>query len=227
MRVDRAVVLAAGLGTRLRWLTRERPKALMPVGKAPAIEWVIRRLAASGVHDVVLNLHHRGGLIEETLGDGARLGVRIRYSREKRLLDSGGGVRKAMELLPGDGPFVVHNADILSDLDLQALASHCPPGGACLGLVANPAHHPDGDFALRDGLVRADGGPRLTYAGISVWHPAALVRWRVGEAFPLSDAMRALIGEGRCAGLVHRGWWFDIGRPADWLRARRFDAFRG
>jgi len=122
---------------------------------------------------------------------------------------------------------VVHNADILTDLDPRALARHCPPNGACLGLVANPAHHPEGDFSLRDGRVRTDGGPRLTYAGISVWHSAALARWPVGQAFPLTDAIRALIAEDRCAGRAHRGWWFDIGRPADWLRARRFDAFRG
>ncbi len=227
MRVERAVVLAAGMGTRLKWLTWNRPKALMPLrGGDAVIERVIRRLAAAGIHDVAVNVHHHGQQLMRALGDGRRLGVRLYYSVEDALLDSGGGVRSALQRLPGDGPLAVHNADILTDLDVTGLARRCPEGGACLGLVDNPPHHPRGDFSLRGGQVMTDGAPRLTFAGVSVWDPVALRRWPAGARFPLTAAIRALMAEGRCAGVRHEGWWFDIGRPADWLRARRFDALQ-
>lgn len=221
MSVERAVVLAAGLGTRLKWLTRDNPKALMPVGGAAAIEHVIRRLAAQGVHDIAVNVHHHAGSLMQALGNGTRYGVRLYYSAEPQLLDSGGGVRTALDLLPGDGPLAVHNADVLCRIDVQRLARRCPAAGCALALVPNPAHHAAGDFALQGGMVREDGTPCFTFAGVSVWDGAVLQDYPSHEAFPLTRPMRALIGESRCTGLLYDGPWFDIGRPADLMRARR------
>jgi MurNAc alpha-1-phosphate uridylyltransferase len=219
MRVDRAVVLAAGLGTRLAWLTRARPKAMMPIGDTTAIEMVIRRLAAQGVRDIAINLHHHAGAIPAYLGHGERLGVRLVYSREERLLDSGGGVRQALALLPGEGPLAVHNADVLSDVPLQALARRVPMGGACVALVPNPVHHPGGDFGLADGRVVAKArGNSHTFAGVSVFDPAVIAGWPA-TVFPLSDVLKHLIVEGRLAGYLHTGLWLDIGRPRDLLAA--------
>ncbi|MDX8402205.1 MAG: nucleotidyltransferase family protein [Mariprofundaceae bacterium] len=223
----RAVVLAAGMGTRLKWLTRERPKALMDIAGEPAIVHVLRRLAAQGVDEVAVNAHHHAGQIVRALGDGARFGVRLAFSIERELLDSGGGARTAMARLSGGldgsgGPVLVHNADILADIDIRALSARCPAGGCALALVPNPAHHPAGDFALdAAGMVRDAGEARLTFAGVSAWDPAVWRAWAAGRAFPLTDPIRACIAAGRCAGVVHRGFWFDIGRPRDWLRARR------
>jgi len=218
---DRAVVLAAGLGTRLKWLTDSRPKALMQVAGIPVLVHVIRRLAAQGIHDIAINIHHHAEALITTVGDGAAFGARLVFSHEQELLDSGGGVARALHLLPGDGPVVVHNADVLTDVGIRSLVEGMPTGGACLALVPNPPHHPDGDFALADGLVRDDGDVRYTYAGVSVWDPAVFADSPAGEVFPLIQPMRRLMAAGRLAGLLHRGMWFDIGRPRDLMRARR------
>lgn len=219
---DRAVILAAGLGTRLKWLTRHRPKAMMDLGGEAAIVYVIRRLAAQGIHDIAINVHHHAGKLMAALGDGSGFGVRLYYSREEQLLDSGGGVRKALELLPGHGAFVVHNADIVTDIDLQRLAGRLPEGGATLALVPNPAHHPDGDFGMTAGMVSRDRSPGFTYSGVSVWDERGFDGYRSGDAFSLTGPMQQLIEQKRLAALLHRGAWFDIGRPRDLIRARDF-----
>jgi Nucleoside-diphosphate-sugar pyrophosphorylase involved in lipopolysaccharide biosynthesis/translation initiation factor 2B, gamma/epsilon subunits (eIF-2Bgamma/eIF-2Bepsilon) len=221
MRVERAVILAAGLGTRLKWLTRDRPKALIEVAGTPVIVHVIRELAAQGIRDIAVNVHHHAEKLVRALGDGSRFGVRLYYSREETLLDSGGGMRTAMQLLPGHGLLAVHNADVLADIDVQTLARACPEAGACLALVSNPAHHPAGDFALRHGLLVPDSEPRYTFAGVSVWEQNALDARLPGQVFPLVDTIQALADEHRCSGMLHGGFWFDIGRPCDLMLARR------
>jgi MurNAc alpha-1-phosphate uridylyltransferase len=218
--VDRAVVLAAGLGTRLKWLTSGMPKALMNVAGEAVIVRVIRGLAGQGIHDIAINTHHHAGKLIDYLQDGSKFGVRLYYSREEKLLDSGGGVRMAMELLPGSGLLVVHNADVLADIDLQRLANRVPADGAALAMVANPMHHPAGDFGVVDGLITPDKTPGFTYSGVSVWDEKALLDFQNGETFPLTRPMLQLMDRGRLAGVVHRGSWFDIGRPRDLMQAR-------
>jgi len=223
MRVDRAVILAAGLGTRLKWLTCNRPKALIPVAGEPAITHVIRSLASQGIRDIAINVHHHADQLVKVLGDGSRFGVRLYFSREETLLDSGGGVRTAMELLPGDGLLTIHNADVLTDVDVHALADRCPQTGCALGLVPNPAHHPEGDFSLQDGLISSlqDDDPRYTFSGVSVWDQSAFDTWPSGQCFPLTEAIHRLVDGRRCAGILHGGLWFDMGRPRDLIQARR------
>lgn len=218
--VDRAVVLAAGLGTRLKWLTSGTPKALMNVAGEAVIVRVIRGLAGQGIHDIAINTHHHAGKLIDYLQDGSKFGVRLYYSREEKLLDSGGGVRMAMELLPGSGLLVVHNADVLADIDLQRLANRVPADGAALAMVANPMHHPAGDFGVVDGLITPDKTPGFTYSGVSVWDEKALLDFQNGETFPLTRPMLQLMDRGRLAGVAHRGSWFDIGRPRDLMQAR-------
>jgi len=221
VRPERAVVLAAGLGTRLKWLTRHRPKALMQLAGEPAIVHVIRRLAAAGVHEIAINLHHHGELLAGALGDGRRWGVRLAYSPEKELLDSGGGVRRAMELLPGDGPVLVHNADIISDIDFGDLAGRLQHHACALAMVDNPPENPAGDFALCGGRVIEQGEPRLTFAGVSLWQADVLLPWPADRPWSLVEAMREQMRLGDCAGLHHRGLWYDIGKPRALIQARR------
>ena len=221
-RVDRAVVLAAGLGTRLKWLTTGQPKAMMDVGGEAAIVRVIRRLAAQGVGDIAINVHHHATKLMSFLGDGSKFGVRLYYSREEQLLDSGGGVRKAMEHLPGGGLIAVHNADVLADIDLKQLAAVVPSDGAALAMVANPHHHPEGDFGLESGLITAQKSPGYTYSGVSVWDETAFGAFEYGQPFSLTLPMRQLMEKSKLAGALHRGVWFDIGRPKDLTLAHTF-----
>lgn len=120
----RAMILAAGFGTRLRPLTNTVPKALVPVAGRPLIEYNLLLLKAYGIEDVVINLHHLGGKIREAFGDGNAYGLRIIYSPEDPILESGGGIKNAQRYLDGD-TFIVVNCDTIIDIDLNALvASH-------------------------------------------------------------------------------------------------------
>jgi NDP-sugar pyrophosphorylase family protein len=123
------MILAAGLGTRLGELSDERPKPMLPVVDIPLIRYAVALLRGHGIRELVINLHHRGDLIENELGDGSRLGVAIAYSREETLLGTGGGIRHALPLL-GDEPFFVVNGKIVVDVDLDAMLAHRRATGA-------------------------------------------------------------------------------------------------
>lgn len=220
--VNRAIVLAAGIGSRLKWLTENRPKALMRVAGSPAIVQVIQRLVAAGIRDISINIHHHGEGLEDALGNGSRWGVNLYYSHEEVLLDSGGGVRTALDLLPGTGPVLVHNADIISDIDFERLERLLPEAGCSLAMVGNPSDHPAGDFSLRSGFVAAGGEPRYTFAGVSLWQEEMLLPLAAGQAYSLVHPMRVLMRQSRCAGFLHRGHWFDIGKPRSLIQANRY-----
>ncbi len=117
----KAMIFAAGLGTRLAPLTDNRPKALVPVRGRPMLEWVIRRLIAAGFDDIVINLHHHAGMISDFLKTRSNFGVSIHLSFEDALLDTGGGIKQAAHWLKGEKAFLVHNADILSTINLKKM----------------------------------------------------------------------------------------------------------
>lgn len=118
----KAMIFAAGLGTRLRPLTNNRPKALVEIGGKTMLERVIVRLAEAGFDDITINIHHFGQMIIDFLEENKNFGLNIHISDERDLLlDTGGGILKARPFLDGDEPFLVHNADILTNIDLNAI----------------------------------------------------------------------------------------------------------
>ena len=118
----KAMIFAAGLGSRLRPLTDNTPKALIPVGGKPMLEHVILKLKAAGFDQIVINIHHLGQQIVDFLKANNNFGIEIHISDESDyLLDTGGGIKKATSFLQGDEPFLVHNVDILSNVDLKKL----------------------------------------------------------------------------------------------------------
>jgi N-acetyl-alpha-D-muramate 1-phosphate uridylyltransferase len=120
----KAMILAAGLGTRLKPYTTERPKALVEVEGRPLIAFILEKLVASGINEVVVNVHHFADMIEEYLAKN-NFGIKIHISDERnRLLETGGGLLKAMPFLNGEESFLVHNVDILSDIDLRKLIEY-------------------------------------------------------------------------------------------------------
>lgn len=208
----KAMILAAGRGERMGGLTDHVPKPLLEAGGRPLIEHQIQRLAAAGFRQIVINLAWLGHMIEARLGDGARFGVRIEYSREPEgALDTGGGIRNALPLL-GDARFIVVNSDVWSDFPLERLRD-AGVGDAHIVLSDNPDHHPGGDFALApDGRVGDEDGNRLTFCGIGRYHPR-LFAARTGGRFPLVAMLRDAIETGILSGEHHRGEWLDIGTP--------------
>jgi len=208
----KAMILAAGRGERMRPLTEKMPKPMLEVGGHRLIEYHLAALAAIGVQDVVVNLSWHGERIREALGDGSGYGVAIRYSEEgPEPLGTAGGIVAALPLL-GDAPFMVLNGDVWTDFDLRALRA--PAGSlAHLVLVDNPGHHPDGDYGLEPGGALTTVGKALTFAGVSVLHPALFEGCEPGfrALKPLFDAALAA---GRLTGQRHAGAWRDVGTPA-------------
>lgn len=123
----KALIFAAGMGNRLRPITNTMPKALVPVGGKPMLEHVILKLKAAGFDSITINIHHFGEQIIDFLKEHQYFGVDISISDERDyLLETGGGIKKAEPFLKGDGPFLVHNVDIFSNVDLRQLYdSHC------------------------------------------------------------------------------------------------------
>lgn len=220
----RALILAAGRGQRMRPLTMATPKPLLQAGGKPLIAWHLEKLAARGVRQVAINTAHLAERFPETLGDGRRFGLHLHYLHEgNEPLETGGALLNALPWL-GSEPFVVVNGDVWTDFDFAELRA-APASLAHLILVDNPAHHPGGDFRLdAEGRVHAEGAPRLTYAGIGVFHPGLLQDWRavIGESagaslqpprFPLAPLLRAAMARGAVTGQHHGGVWSDVGTP--------------
>jgi MurNAc alpha-1-phosphate uridylyltransferase len=220
----KAMILAAGLGERMRPLTEHTPKPLLPAGDKPLIVWQIERLRAAGFTDLVINHAHLGMQIEGFLGDGAAHGVRIAYSDEGVPLETAGGIANAQGLL-GDAPFLVTNGDVYAEYDygrLRAVLTEMatnPEHLAHLVLVDNPPHHPSGDFVLRDGRVMdparlESGAPRLTFSGIACYRPTLFAGVTPGAKAKLAPLLIAAMAEGRVSGERHAGRWEDVGTPA-------------
>jgi MurNAc alpha-1-phosphate uridylyltransferase len=202
-------VLAAGRGERMRPLTDQVPKPLLTVGGKPLIVYHLEKLSRLGVKQVVINLAWLGAQIRAALGDGARWGLQIHYSDEgEQALETGGGIFQALPLL-GPLPFLVVNADVYTEFDFGALQI-APQALAQLVLVANPMHHPRGDFALVNGRVQEQGGARWTYSGIGLYRPELFAGCSPGK-FPLLPLLRRAIAGGRLHGQVFEGAWSDVG----------------
>jgi N-acetyl-alpha-D-muramate 1-phosphate uridylyltransferase len=219
-----ALIFAAGLGERMRPLTDHTPKPLLSVRGKPLIVWHLEKLAAIGVHYVVINTSHLADQFPQVLGDGSRWGLRLRYAYEGPTpLETGGGMLNALPLL-GPEPFVVVSGDIWTDADFADLPAE-PAGVAHLLMVDNQPHHPQGDFALDgNGLLHSKGDKRLTYSGIGVYRREFLDGWRdivehdaATDSKPPRFKIRPLLEAGMARGAVtgshHHGDWTDVGTP--------------
>jgi len=210
----KAMLLAAGRGSRMRPLTDHMPKPLLPVAGKPLIEHHVLRLRDAGFDQLVVNCAWLGGQIEACLGDGSRFGVQIAYSHEGEALETGGGIFRALPLLSdGAEPFVVISTDVWTDYPLARLRDVRPRRGH-LVMVGNPGHLTQGDFvAGADGLLRETGnGPRLTYSGISVLH-ADLFAGCVDGVFPLRPLFIQAMSQGLLGYEHYSGQWLDVGTP--------------
>ena len=220
----KAMILAAGRGERLRPLTDECPKPLLPVAGQPLILHTIRALVSAGFCDLVINLAYRGAQIRAALGDGAAFGAHITYSDEgPEALETAGGIRQALPWL-GDAPFLVVNGDIATDFPFARLRSRLADGDdAHLVLIDNPPHHPDGDFGLSaTGRVRDETvGARLTFSGIGVYRPEWVRTWPLGKQ-KLAPLLRQAIVENFISGEHYRGAWHDIGDVDRYRAAQSF-----
>ncbi|WP_298613232.1 N-acetylmuramate alpha-1-phosphate uridylyltransferase MurU [uncultured Thiothrix sp.] len=208
----KAMILAAGLGTRMRPLTDHTPKPLLKAGGKPLIVWHLEKLAAAGFKDVVINIAWLGWQIPEALGDGSQWDLKLHYSDEQTetALETAGGIIKALPLL-GSEPFLVVNGDIWCDY--ACLPHTLPPTTlAHLILVDNPEHHPAGDFALEAGRARNTGEHKLTFSGIGYYHPELFAGLAYGKR-ALGPVLRTVMEQDLVSAEHYQGNWLDIGTP--------------
>lgn len=215
----KAMILAAGFGKRMRPLTDHCPKPLLPVAGKPLIVHHLERLARAGIREVVINVSYRAEQIIQALGDGQAYGLRIHWSHETTPLETGGGIQKALPLL-GEAPFLLVNGDIWCDY-LPVDASLKKGDVAHLVLVDNPAHHPQGDFALDHDRALTQGTPRYTFAGLSIIDPA-LLAGQPSEAFALAPLLKHAMDARRVSGEHFTGHWVDVGTPERLAALERF-----
>ncbi len=219
----KAMVLAAGLGTRLRPLTDDRPKALVEVGGRTMLEITLERLRAFGVREAIVNVHHYADMVIEYLRAHENFGMRIEVSREEELLDTGGGLKKAAWFFLEDGvnePFLVHNVDVVSTIDLaQLVRAHNDRQALATLAVQDRATSRyllfDGEGQLCGRRAGLDGTPEmvrdcvdaraLAFAGIHVLSPRLLTRMSEEGAFSIIAHVSAAGGRGRESAGVSRG----------------------
>ena len=228
----RALILAAGLGTRLRPLTSVRAKAAVPVNGIPLVARVISWLVAEGLDDLVVNLHHHPASIARLVGEGRALGARVRYSWEQPVLGSGGGPRRALPLLvddlSSDGSFLMVNGDTLTSLSLTRLATAHRDCGALvtMALIENPRPDVYGGVRVEDGWVRGftrAGSGERSYHFIGVQAARARAFLDLEDGVPAESVMglypRLIREDARSiAGYIVDAPFSDIGTPADYLQ---------
>ena len=211
------MILAAGRGERMRPLSDTRPKPLLEAGGKPLIVWQIERLVSAGFGDIVINVAHLGAEIEAALGDGARFGAALRYSREPLPLEVAGGIATALPLL-GNGVALIVSADLYADYDYAALrprlaaieATTAPPH-LHMVMVPNPAYHPGGDFVLDAGRLILDGAPRLTFGNIALYRSSLFRHLPRREKLKILPLYRDWIGRGWASGELFTGRWANVG----------------
>lgn len=219
------VLMAGGRGQRLYPLTKEFPKPMVPIGGVPMIEVILRRLRAQGFHRVYISVNYLGHLIEEHLGDGSALGLEIDYLHESSPLGTAG----ALAQLDGHiaEPFIVMNADLLTDLDLRRMLTfhRRVAKGATVGVREYTFEIPFGVVRLSgeavESLAEKPHHRELISAGICVLEPVALTHLVRDEYCDMPTLLAQLIEAGRTVGAfqIHEDW-LDIGRPEDLDRAR-------
>ena len=229
----RAMILAAGLGNRMRPLTDHTPKPLLCAGGKPLIEYHLENLQRAGIQEIIINLAYLGEKIHARLGDGEQWNLRIRYSQEPEPLETGGAILRAGDLL-GSDPFLLINADVWCDLEFAAFVADAmaPQQLGKLLLMGNPPFHPAGDFALGNGDILVSDPEkthprRFTFAGVSLLKPELVTTYpERREKFPLAEACRYAIKQQKLCGQLHHGYWSDVGTPARFSELESYLASR-
>ncbi len=229
----KAMILAAGLGTRLRPMTDDRPKALVEVAGHTLLEITLRRLNTFGIRDVIVNAHHFADLVVDYLKKNDNFDMRVEISREEVLLDTGGGLKKAAWFFledPSHEPFVLHNVDVLSDIDLDRMVKFHRENDALATLAVQKRE--TSRYLLFDEQYRLCGRRRgrepapeivrssehlqaLAFSGVHV------ISWRFLEmieeqgAFSIISSYLRLSGQGEkiAAFRADQYYWRDLGKP--------------
>ena len=224
-----AMLLAAGFGKRMHPLTQDRPKPALSVLGRPLALQNLQRMQDASVSLAVLNLHYQPNFLRALLGDGGRDGMpRVCYTFEDPILGTGGGLRHARDLLCGEGPFLVHNADFLSDIDFSALMATHESGDHLATLALAPAQpgYSAVDIDGQGRVISLAGLPavdskRVTgsflFTGCHILDESLLDRLPASGPCSIIDLYRELAAEDRLGAHLHSGFWWEFGSPKGFL----------
>jgi NDP-sugar pyrophosphorylase family protein len=238
----KAMILAAGLGTRLRPLTNDRPKALVEVGGRTLLEITLGRLRHFGIREAIINVHHFADMVVEYLKKNDNFGMRIEVSREDVLLDTGGGLKKAARFFldsgEGDDPFVLHNVDVISTIDLDRMVQFHKERKPLATLAVQDrvtsryllfdrqlqlCGRQSGRSEFAEKVRACPEAQALAFSGIHIIGPQLFRRMTEDGAFSIINSYLRLAGEGEKI-LAFRAdgyYWLDLGRPENVAKATR------
>ncbi|MGP0566563.1 MULTISPECIES: sugar phosphate nucleotidyltransferase [unclassified Nitrospina] len=231
----KAMILAAGFGTRLRPLTLHTPKPMVPVMNRPMLEHTLELLRGQGINDLTINLHHLPDQVTAYFREGGGFGVHINWSKEEAILGTAGGIKKAQKFLDG-APFLVMNSDVFADIDLTRVRAFHEEKKAVLTLVLKEGDSPEtcDPIQIDDGgrIVHMPGVPskstpetdhRYTFTGIQIMDPRVFDYMAEGVfSGTTTDVFPQMIEEGLPVyGYIHEDYWIDIGQPASYHRVHR------
>jgi NDP-sugar pyrophosphorylase family protein len=236
----KAMILAAGLGTRLRPLTENRPKALIPLNKTPLIYYIINKLRKTGISEIIINVHHRAQQIVDYIKSENNFGICIEISNETVLLDTGGSIKKAAWFFQDNQPFIVHNVDVLSEVDLDKMIQHHIQKKALATLAVR--RRKSSRYLLfdeQDALIgwkssktqqtilsrapRHRVEPR-SFMGIHVISPQIFAKFPSHNIFSIIDAYLDISHhEGNIVAFhADSYFWLDLGRPENLIKAENY-----
>jgi NDP-sugar pyrophosphorylase family protein len=237
----KAMILAAGMGTRLRPLTDDRPKALVELAGRTLLEIAVTRLRSLGIKDVIVNVHHFAEMMSEYLESNGNFGMRIEISREEHLLDTGGGLKKAAHFFLENAndlsePLLLHNVDVISNIDIRGMLRLHTERGALATLAVQSRRTSRYLLFDESGLLRGrrsadesgsslnSSPPRmypLAFCGIHVLSPALLTQMSEQGPFSIIDTYLRLAagGEKILAFRADQYYWRDLGRPENLAQA--------
>ena len=231
--MTKAFVLAAGMGTRLRPLTYNLPKPLLPVQRKTGLFYVLEHLKSAGIKTVIINLHYLPEKITRILGDGSRFNLRIKYSYEKQILDTGGGLKK-VEYFLKDGAFIMYNCDVICNVDLNKMMAYHRESGNKVTLLAGEDSHPRCLVVNGKGRVKGftgAGGERGNYVfcGIHIIEPSIFGFIAPGKPVSIIDVYRNMIGKGVPIGIfrVRGSFWKEIGNMESYRAINEKDGLAG
>jgi NDP-sugar pyrophosphorylase family protein len=236
----KAMILAAGFGTRLKPLTLGLPKPMFPVLNRPLLEHALNFLSSNGIQDIIVNVHHLPEKIVEHFGDGTDFGVRLQFSREEEILGTAGGLKKAQSFLDKE-TFLVMNSDVLADIDLNKVLSFHNEKNSCLTLVVRKDVEPEkyepielaDDRRITRFVNASIKNPpatteRVMFTGIQIMEPEIFSRIPADKFYGTTeDVFPTMIEEGLPVyGYLHEKYWIDMGTRETYIQAQA-DALEG
>ncbi|GJL77566.1 MAG: hypothetical protein NPINA01_05550 [Nitrospinaceae bacterium] len=236
----KAMILAAGFGTRLMPLTQKIPKPMVPVLNRPLLEHTIELLRSFDIRDIAVNVHHLPEQVIDHFGDGSQFGVNLHFSREEKIMGTAGGIKAAQGFLES-GPFLVINSDIIVNIDLNRVLDFHRQKGSCLTLVvredASPKQYDPIEIQEDGRIVHFVGASsmdvpeptrRVMFTGIQIMEPEIFSRIPAGQFCGTAENIfPEMIQEGLPVfGHLHQDYWIDMGNRVQYLKVHR-DALDG